>query len=298
MEKAERFDTVTQYNDHMGVDTLHPLVSVIDFNKIESIQHVKRYMGIYAVFLKEIKCGNMRYGCQHYDYEAGTLVFVSPGQVYGIDDKGKFINPSGCALVFHPDMIHGTPLGQHIKKYSFFSYEVNEALHLSKREREVVVDCFDKIAFELERDIDHHSKTLIVSYIELLLNHSMRFYDRQFITRNHVNTGILARFEKLMDNYFQSDEPRSLGLPSVNYCAGKLNLSANYFGDLIKKETGKSAQEYIQAKVIDQAKGRILDYTKSISEISYELGFKYPSHFTKIFKQKTGQTPNEYRMIN
>ncbi|MAZ28716.1 MAG: AraC family transcriptional regulator [Cytophagaceae bacterium] len=298
MEATKRFDSVTQYNDHMGVETLHPLVSVIDFDVLESIQHVKRYMGIYAVFLKNIKCGNMRYGCEHYDYEEGTLVFVSPGQVYGIEDNGAFIKPSGKALVFHSDMIHGTALGQNMKNYTFFSYEVNEALHLSKRERSVIIDCFDRIAFELERDIDNHSKTLIVSYIELLLNHAMRFYDRQFITRKHVNTGILGRFEKLMDEYYSSKEPQVMGLPSVGYCADRLHLSANYFGDLVKKETGKTAQEYIQVKVIDQAKGRILDYSKSISEISYELGFKYPSHFTRLFKQKTGQTPNEYRMMN
>ena len=192
----------------------------------------------------------------------------------------------------------GTSLGRNIGNYNFFSYEVNEALHLSERERAVIDDCFDKIRFELEHSIDRHSKTLIVSYIELLLNHSMRFYDRQFITRQHVNTDILAKFEKVLNQYFQSDKPLEIGLPSVSYCADQINLSANYLGDLIKKETGKSAQDHIQNKVIDIAKGKIFDDRKNIAQVAYELGFKYPQHFTRMFKRITGHTPNEYRSLN
>ena len=298
MEQMERIDTVNQYNSWMGVDTLHPLVSVINFNEIASIHYFRRYMGIYAVFLKNIKCGDMRYGCQPYDYEDGTLVFVSPGQVYGIDSKGVAMKPSGYALVFHPDLIAGTQLGRNIKDYSFFSYEVNEALHLSKKERTTIIDCLENIASEINQNIDNHSKTLIVSNIELFLNYCRRFYERQFITRSHVNKDILTRFENLLSEYFETDKAQSLGLPSVTYCAEQLHLSPNYFGDLIKKETGNTALDYIQSKLIDEAKSKILDTNNSLNEVAYQLGFKYQQHFTRLFKQKTGMTPIDYRKLN
>ena len=298
MEQIERIDTVKQYNNWIGTDTLHPLVSVIDFNEIPTVQHFRRYMGIYAVFLKNIKCGDMTYGCQPYDYEDGTLVFVAPGQVYGIDSKGVAIKPSGYALVFHPDLIAGTHLGKMIKDYSFFSYEVSEALHLSKKEKETIVDCFEKIRTEIDQNIDKHSKTLIVSNIELFLNYCMRFYDRQFITRVNVNKDILGRFETLLNDYFRSEKGQTLGLPNVAYCAEMLNLSPNYFGDLIKKETGNTALDFIQSRLIEEAKVKIFEPNTSIGEIAYQLGFKYQQHFTRLFKQKTGVTPNEYRSLN
>jgi AraC-like DNA-binding protein len=298
MEQVVKIDTVGKFNNYVGADTQHPLVSVVNFNEIESIQHFRHYLGVYAVFLKNIKCGNMTYGCQLYDYEDGTMVFVSPGQIYGIDSEGVAIKPSGYALVFHPDLIKGTHLGKTIKDYTFFSYEVNEALHLSKKERKTLVDAFEKIAEEIEQNIDKHSKTLIVSNIELFLNYCMRFYDRQFITRNHVNKDILMRFEQVLKDYFKSDKAITSGLPTVAYCADQMHLSANYFGDLIKKETGNTALDYIQSKVIDEAKEKIFDASKSINEIATELGFKYQQHFSRLFKQKTGVTPNEYRSLN
>lgn len=298
MEKVERIDTVKQYNNWIGVDTLHPLVSVINFNEIPSVQHFRRYMGVYAVFLKNIKCGDMIYGNQPYDYEDGTLVFVAPGQVYGIDSKGVATKPSGYALIFHPDLIASTHLGKLIKEYSFFSYETNEALHLSKKEKETIVDSFEKIKTEIDQNIDKHSKTLIVSNIELFLNYCMRFYDRQFITRVNVNKDILARFEELLNEYFRSGKSQTSGLPSVAYCAEELHLSPNYFGDLIKKETGNTALDFIQSRVIEEAKVKIFDANTSLGEIAYQLGFKYQQHFTRLFKQKTGVTPNEYRSLN
>jgi AraC-like DNA-binding protein len=298
MEQVNRIDTVSQYNAYAGVDTLHPLVSVVNFNEVPTIQHFRHFIGVYAVFLKNIKCGNMTYGCQPYDYEDGTLVFVSPGQIYGIDSDGKAIKPSGYALVFHPDLIKGTHLGKVIRDYSFFSYEVHEALHLSKKERKTIIDSLEKIAEEIEQNIDKHSKTLIVSNIELFLNYCTRFYDRQFITRNNVNKDILMRFEQLLNEYLASGKAKTEGLPSVAYCADQLHLSANYFGDLIKKETGNTALDYIQSKLIDEAKSKIFDAGKSINEIAGELGFKYQQHFTRLFKQKTGFTPNEYRNLN
>jgi AraC-like DNA-binding protein len=205
------------------------------------------------------------------------------------------VQPTGTALVFHPDLIRGTHLGKYINEYSFFSYDANEALHVSDAERKIVLECFDKIRFELGHAIDKHSRTLIVSYIELFLNYCVRFYERQFVTREHIHKDALAGFESLLNEYFQSNKPQTLGLPSVTYCAEQLHLSPKYFGDLVKKETGKSAQEYIQLKLIDIAKEKIFDTSKSISEVAYELGFKYPSHFTRLFKQQIGQSPNEYR---
>lgn len=298
MEQVQRIDTVRQYNAVLGVDTLHPLVNVINFDELPPVAFHRLYMNIYAVFLKNIKCGDIRYGCQPYDYEDGTLIFISPGQAYGVDSKGELLKPSGYALVFHPDLITGTHLGKLIKDYSFFSYEVHEALHLSKKERATIVDTFIKIATEIDQNIDKHSKTLVVSNIELLLNYCMRFYDRQFITRSNVNKDILVRFESLLDDYFKSDKPQTFGLPTVAYCADKLHLSANYFGDLIKKETGNTALDYIQSRLIQEAKEKIFDAARSINDIALQLGFKYQQHFTRLFKQKTGMTPNEYRQLN
>ena len=293
-----KLDNVSQYNALYGMETLHPLISVIDFSKSKPVQRIRMNIGFYCIFLKEIKCGNLTYGCSKYDYEEGTLVFIGPGQILGIDRKDEYFQPKGYALLFHPDLIYGTSLNQHLKDYTFFSYEANEALHLSEREQAIITDCFRKIFFELEHSIDKHSRTLIVSYIELLLNYCTRFYDRQFITREVVNKGMIERFEKLLDSYFQAEHPQQLGLPSVGYFAENLNLSANYFGDLVKKETGKTASEYIHLKVIEMAKDRILDTTKSVSEIAYELGFKYPQHFSRMFKKSTGHSPNEYRSLN
>ena len=298
MEEILRIDTVRNYNDYIGVDTLHPLVSVINFSGVPQVFSFRMFMGIYAVFLKDIKCGNMTYGCQPYDYEDGTLVFISPGQIYGIDSKGIPMVPSGYALVFHPDLIKGTDLGRKIKDYTFFSYAVREALHLSKKERSSIVDCLRKILVELEVNIDKHSKTLISSNIELLLNYCMRYYDRQFITRSNVNKDILVQFERLLEDYFSSGKGRDLGTPNVAYCAKQLHLSPNYFGDLIKKETGSTALDYIQNRTIDEAKTRLFDTSKTINDVSADLGFKYQQHFTRLFKQKTGMTPFEYRHAN
>jgi AraC family transcriptional regulator, transcriptional activator of pobA len=294
MDEILRFDTVSQYNAFNRNETLHPLVSVVDLSKAAPRQLKKMSYGFYVVFLKEIKCGDLKYGISNYDYEEGTLVFLAPGQVIGSYGE-EWYQPKGLALVFHPDFIHGTPLGRHINDYTFFSYTINEALHLSERERQTILDCFSKIKYELEHALDKHSKKLIVTNIELFLNYCIRFYDRQFITRENTLKGILEKFETLLNNFFASNKPQDVGLPSVAYCAGELNLSANYFGDLIKKETGKPANEYIHLKLIDVAKAKIFDANKSVSEVAHELGFKYPQHFTRVFKQHVGVSPQEYR---
>lgn len=295
MEEILKFETIAQYNAYNNHPTLHPLVTVIDYSKAAPRKLKKSYFGFYMILLKDVRCGDLKYGKNTYDYQEGTLVFIAPGQVLGVDTPDEVYQPKGHGVIFHPDLIKGTALGRHIDNYSFFSYNMNEALHISERERQLVLDCFAKIKYELEHAVDKHSKTLIAANIELLLNYCVRFYDRQFITRDNVHKGILERFETLLNNFFSSDKPQTVGLPSVAWCAGEFNLSPNYFGDLIKKETGKSAHEYIQLKLIDVAKERIFDGNKSVSEIAYELGFKYPQHFTRVFKQHVGVTPQEYR---
>ena len=297
MDTIINFKSIKEYNDFNNQETLHPLVSVVHLDKANPRQLRKLRYSFYTVFLKKIMCGDLRYGLSNYDYEEGTLIFLAPGQVIGQYGE-DYYQPQGLALVFHPDLLVGTKLGEHINEYHFFSYAVNEALHLSEQERRIILDCFAKIEYELQHSIDNHSKHLIVSNIELFLDYCTRFYDRQFITRDNSNKGILERFESLLNRYFSSDNPDNIGLPTVTWCAEELKLSANYFGDLIKKETGISAQEYIQTKIINVAKVKLYDSSKAVNEVAYELGFKYPQHFSRLFKQRTGTTPNEFRLKN
>ncbi len=298
MDKLLKFNTIGEYNAFNNNETKHPLVSVVDLSKADLRQGSRMYYGFYVVFLKDVKCGDLVYGKNTYDYQEGTLVFMAPGQVAGVSNNGEYYKPKGHALAFAADLIHGTSLGKHIADYHFFSYQSNEALHLSDKEKSIVLDCFSKIEYELERAIDKHSKKLIVANIELFLDYCLRFYDRQFITRDHVHQGVIARFDELLNNYFTSLKPQSIGFPTVAYCAGELNLSPNYFGDLVKKETGKTAQEYIQLRLIDIAKEKIFDDNKTVNQVAYELGFKYPQHFARLFKKRVGQTPHEYRSLN
>ncbi len=282
---------------------MHPLVTVIDFSKANprtwgKDKKVRVSYGFYSIFLKEIKCGDLKYGCHYYDYQEGTLVFMAPWQVMDIENNGQVYQSIGHGLMFHADLLKGTSLAKSINDYHFFSYHSNEALHLSERERQIVMDCLAKIEFELQQGVDKHSKKLISTNIELFLDYCQRFYDRQFITRENANKGILVRFEEVLNNYFQSEKPHIIGLPSVAHCAAELNLSANYFGDLIKKETGTSAKDYILNKLIDTAKTKVLERDKTVNQIAYELGFKYPQHFMRLFKDKVGYTPSEYKNLN
>lgn len=298
MDGIAKFDSIDAYNKAMGQTTLHPLLSVIDYSTAPVIECPEGYTyGFYAIFLKEVLCGDLKYGRNYYDYQEGTLMFLAPGQVVHIENR-RAHQPKGWALLFHPDLIRGTSLGRNISEYTFFSYEVFEALHLSEQERTTVIECLRNIQAELQRNIDKHSQRLIVSNIELLLNYCTRFYDRQFITRSSVNTDILSRFEGLLNDYFQSDLPRRQGLPSVKYCADALHLSASYLGDLLRKQTGKSAQEHVQLRLIEAAKEKMFEREKSVSQIAYELGFEYPQYFSRLFKKRVGMTPNEYRTMN
>jgi AraC-like DNA-binding protein len=301
MNEIKDLVTVNDYSSKFNLSALHPLVTVHDLSEgtwmtQENAEAVRYHF--YGIFLKQGEGCVLRYGRQKYDYQDGTLVFIGPGQVVNVGHIGKTFKPSGHALLFHPDLLWGTNLGKSMTNYTFFSYHSHEALHVSKRERQMVLDAFEKIRFELSQGIDKHSKELIVSNIELFLKYCTRFYDRQFITRDKVSMGIIEKFESSLNSYIQTGKTRDLGTPSVRYFAEEQHLSPNYFGDLIKKETGKSALEYIQSKIIDVAKDKIFDPDKSVSEIAYELGFKYPQHFTRLFKQHVGLSPSEYRSLN
>lgn len=297
MKEVIKLDAVDQYNQLFGLETLHPLVSVVNLSEATGFPtHFTLNYGVYALFLKNTKCGDIRYGRQVYDYQEGTVTSFAPGQVVETEMQ-QGIKPDAHGLLFHPDLIRGTSLGQDIKRYSFFSYASAEALHLSEEEKGIFMDCLEKIKMELQHPIDKHSKRLISRNIELLLDYCMRFYERQFITRSAANKDILMKFEALIDDYFQSDKPQTEGLPSVKYFADKVFLSSNYFGDLVKKETGKTAQEYIQNKIIDLAKEMIIGSGKTVSQIAYELGYQYSQHFNRVFKKNVGYTPSEYRHL-
>ena len=296
MDKILNLDSADLYNKLYGLETLNPLVSVIDLNKATSSVDLIRFnYGIYALYLKLEKACDIKYGRQTYDYQEGTIVCFAPGQTAETNPTTDKVQVNAHGILFHPYLLRGTSLGKNIKKYTFFSYEVNEALHLSEEERSIVMDCLKIIRMELEHGVDKHSKTLLVNHIELLLNYCMRFYERQFITRGKTNRDVLTRFENLLDEYFESTLAEQDGLPTVKYFADKLCLSSNYFGDMFKKETGKSPQEYIQEKVIELAKERISGTADTVSQIAYSLGFQYPQHFCRLFKKRVGYTPSEYR---
>lgn len=299
MTSIEKLSSVSQFNSRRGQETLHPLVTVIDQAKSNKIKGTRYLSEIYIVFLKDVRCEDFQYGRTKYDYQEETLLFISPDQVFGLEKtKEELIQPKGWALAFHPDFIKGTPLSRKVKEYGFFSYHVTEALHMSERERQIVLECFKKIQEELQRGTDKHSTALILSNIELFFHYCSRFYDRQFITRDTLHKGVIKNLDQVLTEYFHSEKPLVMGFPSVSFCAGELKLSPNYFGDLVKKNTGKTALEYIQLKLIEEAKERIFQPDKTISEVAVELGFRYPQHFTRLFKQKTGMSPNEYRNMN
>lgn len=286
--------TAEDYNEYLDVETLHPLVNVVDMSTVKPMFFKKAYYGMYCVFLKNVMCGPLRYGNKYYDYQDGTIVAMGPGQVYGVESE-ELVNPSGWTLVFHPDFIHGTELGRMIKDYTFFSYDNDEALHISQRERDEIETCFKTIQAELEKTIDKHTQHVVCRQIGLLLDYCLRFYDRQFITRHPANSDLLTRFEEKLDEYIHGPLIKQHGTPTVQYFASELCLSANYFGDLIKKELGMSPKDYMMQKLIDVAKEELLSSKDSISVIGENLGFEYANHFTRLFKKYTSMSPSDYR---
>lgn len=294
-EDIIKADTIEQYNRFFGFETRHPLVSIVHFDSSVPQPTHRMTLGFYALFLKKTTGCIINYGKTTYDFDDETVVSFAPGQTVGIHRLEDGPAPEAIGLLFHPDFLHRTSLGQRMKQYSFFSYASNEALHLSTEERIILQDYMEKIVRELQHPIDKFSKSLIISNIEVLLNYCMRFYERQFITREDMNHDALARFERLLDDYLYSDTAAKEGIPTVKYFADKICLSPNYFGDLVKSETGKTAQEYIQLKMIAVAKERMLDPAGTVKRIAESLGFQHPRHFVRFFKRQEGCTPKEFR---
>ena len=289
-----RFSTVQEFNDHYGVPTLHPLVTVERFDREVKLKEHMCHYGLYALFLKENKGCRLSYGRTEYDFDEMTVTSFAPGQSIHVEPNPEVPVPKWTALLFHPDLLNRTQLGKNIGRYEFFDYTSNEALHLSCGEIEIFRSVLAMIQQELERGIDKHSRELIVSNIELLLNYCLRFYDRQFVTREEINHTVVKKFTDLLDRYI-ADKARREGLPSVAYFADKCCYSTKYFGELVKTETGRTARDFINDRLLRAAKQLLADEELSISHVSQELGFEYPQHFVRFFKSQTGKTPSEYR---
>ena len=279
----------------------HPMVAVIDFSTVKEFvtDETKVSGNFYALIFKNYNKNHVKYGRRIVDFHDGSLICMAPNQVLEMDIEDEDPqNMSGWGLFFHPDLIRTTSLNDKMKAYSFFSYEVSEALHLSEKEKQILYDCLLKIQGELQENIDIHSQSIIVSTIELLLNYCSRFYGRQFITRKISNSFVLVQIEKILSEYFKRNNNSDQGLPTVKYLAEQVHLSPGYLSDLLKKETGKNAQDHIHFYLIEEAKNILLNTNKSVGEIAYALGFEYPQYFNKLFKQKTGKTPVEFRSMN
>lgn len=301
MKPIIHLKAIADLNNFVQIKTLHPLVAVVDFSKVdEYIEDGTRISAdFYTLMFKNYCANHLRYGRQTYDFQDGSLMCIGPRQVLTMDGEiEKKDDMMGWGLFFHPDLLRETSLGSKMSEYTFFGYETAEALHLSDKEKLILFDCIQKIEGELQENIDPHSQTLIVSNIELLLNYCSRYYGRQFITRKSSNSTTVSQVEHLLQQYFKADKLNEQGLPTVKYLAEQVHLSASYLSDLLKRETGMNAQEHIHYYLIEEAKSILLNTDHSVGEIAFGLGFEYPQYFSKLFKQKTGQTPGEYRNVN
>ncbi|MRT92903.1 AraC family transcriptional regulator [Ancylomarina sp. 16SWW S1-10-2] len=299
MKDIHRLETITQAHEFMGVEKpKHPLVSIFCHEKMYSNRELigkAVTTDMYQVVYKMNTDGSFGYGRNTYDFQEGTMLFLKPGQVITMPEWEFNESNGGWSLFFHPDLIRKSPLGHIIDDYSFFSYDANEALHLSDDEKQTIAELRDKIVKEYSLNIDKHSQKLIVGSIEMMLDYCTRFYDRQFYTRENINKDLVSKFEHLLKKYYNSGLALKEGVPTVKYCGAELNISGNYLSDLLKKETGRNAQDHIHSFVIEQAKNRLVNSTNTVSEIAYDLGFEYPQYFSRLFKKKTGQTPLAYR---
>ncbi|MDY2779003.1 MAG: helix-turn-helix domain-containing protein [Alloprevotella sp.] len=287
-------NTIQEFNDYQGVETLHPLVSVVHVENTEHIQECVMHYGVYVIYLKENKGCKLSYGRTPYDFDEMTVTSFAPGQVVTVEPNPDVPFAKFTALVFHPDLLNRTALGRHISRYEFFDYSSTEALHLSAQEVEVFRGVLAMIEQEIHRAIDKHTRELIVSNIELLLNYCLRFYDRQFITREEINHSVVKKFIELLDDYISTKALQD-GLPTVSYFAGKCCLSSGYFGNLVRVETGRTAKDIISDHLLTHAKQLLNEETLTITMISNRLGFEYPQHFVRFFKSHTGKTPSAYR---
>lgn len=295
-----RITSISQLHEVMGLDKpMHPLITVTDAANIEIPDDGigKRLMDdFYSVALKDKSCG-MEYGRNSLDFSEGVLLFSAPGQVYTVTQAVKKGDISGWMMYFHPDLIRNSPLGDTIDDYGFFNYDVYEALHLSAEEERIIQETVQNIQYEINQRIDDLSGRVIVSNLELLLNYALRYFQRQFNTRAARYKDVVTAFHQELRRYFQDEEHVQQGIPSVSYFAEKANKSPHYFSDLIKKETGRSPKDHINARLIEKAKDLLVRTEQSVSEIAFELGFNYPHYFTRMFKAKTGHTPVEYRKL-
>lgn len=299
MNELIRIETITEFHRLNGIPLPdHPLISVVNYADLHKVEgHFHYLKSFYSIALKKDVIGKYRYGQQSYDFDEGLMTFFAPQQVlqvqYTKDDVHR--SPSGYILLLHPDFLWNTNLTEKMKRYEFFGYEVNEALFLSEKEEKIILEIFRQIQQEYSGNMDDFSKNIIISQIELLLNYSERFYKRQFLTRDQNNHEVLTRFESVLDRYFKSDTLMEKGLPTVQYLSGELHISADYLSSTLKHLTGQNARQHIQHKVIEQAKEKLSNTPLSVSEIAYQLGFEYSQSFSKLFKQKTKQTPLEFR---
>ena len=293
MNKILKVRNVGDYSRWVGHTDRHPLVSVIDYAKVSPVRHSLNNYSIYGIFFHDEAEIDLAYGCGKYDYKKGTAICVAPGQIGGKEDNGERVMLTGWALLFHPDLLHGTTLEKAIKNYSFFDYRVNEALHMTDEEHGILTSLMRQIRDELRKRHDELQDSIIVGYIELVLNFCQRFYNRQFITRKFDNSDMLMKFDRLLHDYFDGNMQLTLGLPTVQFCADKLCMSSNYFGDMIKKTTGDTASNYIRQYIIQRAKNELAT-GESIARVAYGLGFEYPQHLSRMFKKLTGMTPSDY----
>lgn len=293
MSKIMKIKNVSDYSRYLGHTDRHPLVSVINYAEVSPIRHSLNSYSVYGISFHDQQDIDLTYGCGKYDYKSGTVICVAPGQIGGKEDNGERVMLTGWALLFHPDLLRGTPLSKNIKQYTFFDYRVHEALHMTDEEHDIFVSLMQQMSNELQKPHDELQNAILIAYIELVLNFCQRFYNRQFTTRKLENSDILIKFDNLLNDYYEKNTQLTLGLPTVQYCADKLCMSPNYFGDVIKKTTGDTASNYIRQYVIQRVKNELATGA-SIVQVADDLGFKYPQHLSRMFKQQTGSTPSEY----
>lgn len=293
MSKILKVRNVDDYCRWLGCVSQHPLVCVINYEEVSPVRHCLGNYNVYGIFFHDEAEIDLAYGCGKYDYKKGTVICVAPGQIGGKEDNGEEVMLTGWALLFHPDILHSTSLEQTIRNYTFFDYRIHEALHMSEEEHDILVSLMTQMKDELQKRHDELQNAILVGYMELMLNFCQRFYNRQFVTRKLENTDVLMRFHALLRHYYETNMQWDLGLPTVQYCADKLCMSANYFGDLIKKTTGETASNYIRQYIIQKAENELASGA-STSQVAYDLGFDYPQHFSRLLKKYTGLTPTEY----
>ena len=300
-KKIMRIQSLSQVHEMLGLEKpKHPLITLIPIDASVTNYDYGDFTYVfdfYQIALKSGIKGSFKYGRSHYDFQEGSMIFTKPGQAQSYTDDKELEGEQGWVLLFHPDLIRRSTLGQQIDQYTFFSYESNEALHLSDEEKRSITELVEKIKQEYEQNIDKHTQKLIVSNLELILDYCTRYYDRQFYVRTNHNQDLVSKLEVSLREYFESGEALENGLPTVSHFATLMNMSAHYLSDLLKKEIGMNAQQYIQGFMIDRAKNMLLGTDEQVSQIAYALGFEYPQHFSKLFKTKTGMSPKEYRSV-